>query len=116
MLCAIEASIAAIYDLPKTRHDETTGVFFMKLDDESKKTLQQYTHDANITNLAGAFKICFEKGLNLASPKNSSDLSISRNKDRVPKIYEAWLKGDFGDNLQTPYVEAMDLLEKNLNG
>ncbi len=116
ILSAIETLVETIYDTPKTRYDKNTETFHTMLNEEQSNALQDFALKGGLTNIAGAFKLCFENGLSQTSYKKNSDVSLSQNIERWPNVNEAWIKNRFGDDIRAPYLTAMDLLETKLEG
>lgn len=116
LLSAIEAAIETIYDEPKPHFEARSKTFYVKLNNEQMKNLQDFTSKGNTQNLAGAFQICYEKGINELSYKKDSGISLSENKKRWPRIWEEWSRvgGRFDENIVNVYFYALDLLEKTL--
>ena len=114
LLSSIETLIETIYDKPKTRFNKHSETFHVKLDIEKTRALQELTSKREITNISNAFGMCIDIGLSEFTIKKTSNISLRANKEKWPNIYEAWIKGKFGNNLITPYITAMDLLENEL--
>jgi hypothetical protein len=114
LFSSIEGLIKTVYGSPSSCFTIDSEIFHTNLDSAQLLKLKGFASKSNIPNISNAFKYCFEKGLSTVSASKDSTLSLKANKDRWPKIYKSWLKGIFGTNIQNPYLEAMDLLEKSI--